>query len=105
MENWQVGLLIIAAVLAGALIPALLQLALALRSVRRVVEENQRDVRTALAVVGANAQNMQAFFDELKAATDGVRQMRGTLKTATLVAAATVPTISAIIRSFQDTKN
>jgi hypothetical protein len=104
MENWQLGLLIIVAVVAGALVPAILQLALMLRSVRRVVEENQKDVRSAIAIVGANGANIQAFFDELKAASDAVREIRGTVKTATMVSAVAAPAIGAIVRAFQDNK-
>lgn len=116
MENWQVALLVLAAIFVGALIPMLVQYQLTLRSLNRLIRDNEGDVRRTTAELArltehlnhlgaaadSRARDVGAMFDAFHELTEGAKQLRGTLKTASVVGAAVAPAIAAAIRAFQE---
>ncbi|MCK6551767.1 hypothetical protein L6R52_38390, partial [Myxococcota bacterium] len=115
MENWQLALVIIAAIFAGVAIPMIIQYQTTLRSIDRLVRNSEGDVRRTLyelaqlaghlnrisAAVDGNTKHLRTAFETFDELADGVRRMRGSMKTASIVGAAVAPALSAVIRALQ----
>lgn len=117
METWQAVLLAIAALLAGALLPALVQAWTSLRQVTRAAEQVAADARRTLAAVTATAERLDRLTARLEEgrhvdrALDGVDALSRTaarLDDATRVAsalgAAVGPAITAALRAWSATR-
>lgn len=114
MEGWQIALVVLLALLVGALLPLLAQLYGTLHTVRRVVEKSARDVEAAAASMhrvsdrldrlGASLEKdgkMQEIVDGLANAAQLVNQMQGTLRMAGTVSAAVVPAVAAAVKAWK----
>jgi len=114
MEGWQIALVVLVAVLVGALIPLIVQLYGTLHTLRTIVEKSAKDVEVGLQSIHRTADR----FDRLGAALekDGkmaeivegaasaahlVNQMRGAMQIAGPVAAAVVPAVVAAVRAWK----
>lgn len=118
MENWQLALIIIAAIFTGIMIPMILQYHATLRSVHRLIRDNESDIRRTViemshlaghynrvgAQLEANTKHMKSFFEGIEEMTEGVRRIRGAVRTASVVGAAVAPAITAAIRMLQPTE-
>jgi uncharacterized protein YoxC len=115
MENWQLALVVISAILVGALIPAITQYRSTMRCWEKVVRDNESDIRhtmrelsqlsTRLNKMGssieANAKQVEGFFQAFDGITDSVKRLTGTVRTASVVGAAVAPAVAAAIRALQ----
>lgn len=117
METWQAIMLAIAALLAGALLPAVVQLWLSLRSVGRASEQVAADARQALAAVTATAERLDRLsarleegrhVEHLLHGVDALSRTAARLDDATRVAsalgAAVGPAVAAALRSWSATR-
>src|SRR5512137_749875 len=104
MQGWQIALVVLVAVLVGALIPVVVQLYGAIQTLRTVAEKSAKDVEAALVGIHRTADRLDRLGAALE--KDGkmaeivegavnaahlVNQMRGTMQVAGPVAAAVVP--------------
>lgn len=113
MESWQVVLLAIGALLAGALLPAIVQLWLSLRAVGAAAERLSSDAGAALAAVTATAQRLDRLTAKLEedrrldTLLEGVDSLSSTIvrlndavRVASALGAAVGPAITAAVRSW-----
>ncbi len=114
MEGWQIALVVLVAVLVGALLPLLVQLYGTLHTMRTVVEKSAKDVEAALAGIHRTADRldrlgaalekdgkMAEIVEGVASAAQLVNQLRGTLQVAGPVAAAVVPAVMAAVRAWK----
>ncbi len=92
MLNWQVGLLVLVAVLVGAAIPVLIQLNATLKSARQLMDRSGEQLEQAL---GALAETLVRVDHMLGALEDG------TMKLATALGAVIAPTVGAAVRAWR----
>lgn len=116
MENWQLALVVVSAILVGVLIPTITQYRSTLRTWEKVVRDNESDIRTTLrelsqlsarlnkmgGSVEANSKHVEGFFTAFEGITEGVRRLSGTVRTASVVGAAVAPAVTAAIRALQN---
>lgn len=115
MENWQVAMLLLAGVFVGVTIPTIVQYQATLRSLNRLIRDNEHDIRRTVieasqlsanlnrisATLDANSAHVTSLFEALEDVTEGVKRIRGTLKTASVVGAAVAPAVGAALRAMQ----
>ena len=115
MENWQLALVVISAILAGALLPAIAQYRSTMRCWEKVVRDNEADLRQTMrdlsqlstrlnrmgSSIEANAKHVEGFFSAFEGITESVRKLSGTVRTASVVGAAVAPAVTAAIRALQ----
>ena len=114
MEGWQVALLVLAAVLVGALLPLIAQLYGTLRTLRSVVEKSAKDVEAAVVAIHRTSERVDRLGSALEKdgklteIVDGaaslaqmLNQMRGTIQIAGTVSAAVVPAVAAAVRAWK----
>jgi len=114
MEGWQVALLVLAAVLVGALLPLIAQLYGTLRTLRTVVEKSAKDVEAAVVAIHRTSERVDRLGSALEKdgklteIVDGaaslaqmLNQMRGTMQIAGTVSAAVVPAVAAAVRAWK----
>jgi hypothetical protein len=110
MEAYQAVLVAVVALLVGALLPVLFQLALTLRAVRAVAEQ----AGPVVASVAVTAERLQRITEKLEA--DGrvdsalasldalsrtVAKLQETARLASTVGAAVVPAVAAAVQAWQ----
>ena len=113
MESWQVAVLVLVAVLVGALLPMLVQLYSVLHTLRQVVDKVSKDAeemtksihRTADRVDRITAAmekdgKVEQVMDGITALSAMVLQLRDTVKVASAVGAAVVPAVGAAVRAW-----
>jgi phosphopantothenate synthetase len=116
MEGWQVALVVLAAVLVGALLPLIAQLYGTLRTLRAVVEKNAKDVEAAVVAIHRTAERVDRLGSALEKdgklteIVDGaasvaqmLNQVRGTMQIAGTVSAAVVPAVVAAVKAWKAT--
>jgi predicted Holliday junction resolvase-like endonuclease len=114
MEGWQIALVVLIAVLVGALIPLLVQLYGAIHAVRTVAEKSARDIEAALHGIHRTADRLDRLGADLEkdgklaeivegaaSAAQMVNQLRSTMQVAGPVAAAVVPAVAAAVRAWK----
>jgi len=115
MENWQVALIVILAILTGVLIPAIVQFQMTMRSLHKLVRNNENDVRVAMvelhklaghinrvgSVVESNTKQIQSFFNSLDGVGQSIRKIRGAMRTASLLGAAVGPVLATAMKARQ----
>jgi len=114
-ESWGLALVVLAAVLLGAAIPALVQLRATLRAVERTLQRSGARLDEALGATVAAARRidamaarleqggrMEELVDGLAAASRMVSQLRDTVRVASAVGAAVAPAIAAAVRALRD---
>jgi len=114
MESWQAVLLVIAALLAGALLPAFVQLWLSVRALGAAAERVSAQAQQALAAVTSTAQRIDRLtgrleqdqhVDHLLAGVDAlsrtVVQLQETVRVASALGAAVGPAIGAAVRAWR----
>jgi hypothetical protein len=110
MDPWQATLLVLIALVVGALLPAVVQLSLALRAARRSAAQAER----TLAVVGEAAQRIERIAGRLEQGgrvdrlVDGidslsrtVTRLQETVRVASAVGAAVAPAVGAAVRAWR----
>jgi len=113
MENWQISGIVVFAVLVGAAIPVLVQLAIALRSLRASLAKTTVRLDRALEAVTQVA----GRFDRIAAGVDEARvrsvmeaadslarmlnQLRESVRVASAVGAAVAPAVGAAVRAWR----
>jgi hypothetical protein len=113
MESWQVAWLVLAALLVGATIPALVQISLAARSARVAVDRASARLEPLLGSLQGSA----ARFEEAISHLDGKRierlleavdslsriavELRETTKLASALGAAVGPAVGAAVRAWR----
>jgi ABC-type transporter Mla subunit MlaD len=115
MESAVIALVVLAALLTGALLPLLFQARATLRSLARLADEaGPRLVRTlgSLDAAAGDVQrltraaaeggpDLNAFFEAIAGLTTTLNQMRGALKTASAVGAAIGPAVVAAVNGYR----
>lgn len=114
-ENWSVALVVLAAVLAGAAIPALVQLRATLRALEQTVQRSGPTLDAALGAAATAAARvnalaarleeggrMEQLVDGLAAASRMVTQLRDTVRVASAVGAAVAPAVAAAVRALRE---
>lgn len=114
MEGWQVALVVLAAVLVGALLPLIAQLYGTLHTLRAVVEKNAKDVEAAVVAIHRTAERVDRLGSALEKdgklaeIVDGaanvaqmLNQVRGTMQIAGTVSAAVVPAVVAAVKAWK----
>jgi predicted Holliday junction resolvase-like endonuclease len=114
MEGWQIALVVLAAVLVGALIPLLVQLYGTVHTLRAVVEKSAKDIEAAVVNIHRTADRvdrlgaalekdgkMAEIIDGVANAAHIVNQLRGTMQVAGTVSAAVVPAVTAAVRAWR----
>jgi predicted Holliday junction resolvase-like endonuclease len=114
MEGWQIALVVLVAVLVGALIPVVVQLYGALQTLRTVAEKSAKDVEAALVGIHRTADRLDRLGAALEKdgkmaeivegavnAAQMVNQIRGTMQVAGPIAAAVVPAVMAGVRAWK----
>lgn len=114
MEGWQIALVVLVAVLVGALIPLVVQLYGTVQTLRKVAEKSAKDVESALAGIHRTADRldrlgaalekdgkMEAIIEGATSAAQMVNQLRSTMQIAGPVAAAVVPAAMAAVRAWK----
>jgi len=115
MEGWQVALVVLAAVLVGALLPLIAQLYGTMRTLRAVVEKNAKDVEGAVVAIHRTAERVDRLGSALEKdgklteIVDGaasvaqmLNQVRGTMQIAGTVSAAIVPAVVAAVKAWKE---
>lgn len=113
MASWQVAVLMVGALLTGALLPVLVQAWLSLRAAGAGAERLAADARTALAAVTATAQRLDRLTARLEEerrldrVLEGIDSLSRTLvrvndavRVASALGAAVGPAITAALRSW-----
>jgi uncharacterized protein YoxC len=113
MESWQVAVLVLAAVLVGALLPMLVQLYSVLHVLHRVVDKVARDAEEMTKSIHRTADRVDRITaalekdDKIEKAMEGIAalsamvlQLRDTVKVASAVGAAVVPAVGAAVRAW-----
>jgi hypothetical protein len=114
MEGWQIALLVLAAVLVGALLPLLAQLYGTLRTLRSVMDKSAKDIEAAMVAIHNTSHRLDRLgaalekdgkineiVDGLTNAAHLVNQMRGTMQIAGNVSAAVVPAVIAAVKAWK----
>ena len=114
MEGWQIALVVLAALLVGAVLPLLVQLYAALHTLRSVAEKSAKDVEAALLAIHRTADRLDRLGAALEKdgkmaeivegaanAAQMVNQLRGTMQVAGPVAAAVVTAVMAAVRAWK----
>ena len=111
MDAYQAVLLVLAGLLVGALVPVVIQLALTLREVRKLVEQAGPAVAAATATVdrldritlqleeGGRVERALAAVDSLSTT---VAKLQDTARLASTVASAVVPAVAAAVGAWRD---
>jgi hypothetical protein len=86
MENWQFALVLIGAVLVGAVIPLIFQARSTLKAWERIARENEADLRAVLR----DAANLSSQ----------IKKVSSSMRTASMVGAAVAPVVQAAINGF-----
>lgn len=98
MENWQTAVVIVVAIVAGALLPVLVQLSLTLRSSRTVLEETSVRLGRTLDAVTATAGRLDRIAAGLERTVD---QVRDSVRVASAVGAAVAPSVGAAVKAWR----
>jgi predicted Holliday junction resolvase-like endonuclease len=114
MEGWQIALVVLAALLVGALLPLLVQLYGTIHALRTVMEKSAKDVESGLVAIHRTADRldrlgaalekdgkMAEIIEGVASAAHVVNQMRSTLQMAGTVSAAVVPAVAAAVRAWK----
>ena len=115
MEGWQVALVVLAAVLVGALLPLIAQLYGTLHTLRAVMEKNAKDIEAAVVAIHRTAERVDRLGSALEKdgklteIVDGaasvaqmLNQVRGTMQIAGTVSAAVVPAVVAAVKAWKE---
>jgi uncharacterized protein YoxC len=114
MQGWQIALVVLVAVLVGALLPLVVQLYGTLHTLRRVVEKSAKDVEAAMGAIHRTSERVDRLGSALEkdgkldeivegvaSAAHMVNQLRGTMQIAGTVSAAVVPAVAAAVRAWK----
>jgi len=114
MAGWQVALVVLVAVLVGALIPLIVQLYGTLHALRGVVEKSAKEVEAGMQSIHRTADRLDRLGAALEkdgkmaeivegatSAAHMMNQLRGTMQIAGPVAAAVVPAVAAAVRAWR----
>ncbi len=115
MEAWNVAVVILAAVLTGALLPVLFQLRATLHSAQAVLDGAAPkltraldemalatgELRTVVAGLAQNRPQVQEFMEAVAGLTGTMNQLQSTVRTASAVGAAVGPAVAAAFQAFR----
>jgi hypothetical protein len=117
MEGWQTALLVIGALLVGALLPAIVQLRLSLRALGAATERISAQAGEALEAVTATprrldrltarleeGQRVEGLLAGIDSLSRTVVQLQETVRVASAVGAAVGPAIGAAVRAWRATR-
>jgi predicted metal-binding protein len=114
MEGWQIALVVLAALLVGALLPLLVQLYGTLHALRAVVEKSAKDAEATLVAIHRTADRidrlgaalekdgkMAEIVDRIWLSTCAALAAPSTMQIAGTVSAAVVPAVAAAVRAWK----
>ena len=114
MQGWQIALVVLVAVLVGALLPLIVQLYGTVHTLRTLVEKSAKDVEAGVQSIHRTADRidrlgaalekdgkMATLIDGAASAAQMVNQIRGTMQVAGPIAAAVVPAVMAGVRAWK----
>ncbi len=113
MESWQTAIVVVASLIAGAALPVLVQLSMALRSTRATLERTASRADRALDAAAATAERfdrltaalderrVRALMESLESLVRTVNQLRESARVATAVGAAVGPAVGAAVRAWR----
>jgi hypothetical protein len=94
MQNWQLAVVVLLAVLVGAALPVLMQLWITLRTARSVLATGGQRLDRALEEVTGTATRISQIADSLQALSEKIR-------IASAIGAAVGPAVAAAVRAFR----
>jgi len=114
MQGWQIALVVLVALLVGAVLPLLVQLYGTIHAFRAVMEKSSKDIEAALLGIHRTADRLDRLGAALEKdgkmaeivegsanAAQMVNQLRGTMQVAGPMAAAVVPAVVAAVRAWK----
>lgn len=113
MESWQTAVVVVVALVAGALLPVLVQLSMTLRSARAALERTSARLDRALDAVGATAERLDratagiderrihALMESFDALHRTLNRLGDSVRVATAVGAAVGPAVGAAVRAWR----
>jgi ABC-type transporter Mla subunit MlaD len=113
MESWQTAVVVVVALVAGTLLPVLVQLSMTLRSSRAALERTSARLDRALDAVAATAERIdrataglderriRALMESFDALARTVNQVRDSVRVASAVGAAVGPAVGAAVRAWR----
>jgi ABC-type transporter Mla subunit MlaD len=104
METWQVALLTVSALLVGALVPAIIQFQIALKTLARAIDRTSERLdrtlaraETILGTVEKRSGEIDAFLGAIGSVSDSLEKAKTTLASVSQLGAALVPALSAAV--------
>ncbi len=113
MNSWQVALVVVLSVVAGAALPLLVQLSIAVHGARKALARTTQRADRVLDAVAATAERLdrataavderriRALMESLDALVRTVNQVRESARVASAVGAAVVPAVGAAVRAWR----
>jgi uncharacterized protein YoxC len=115
MENWQVALLTVSAVLIGALVPAIIQFQITMRHLDRTLERTGESLRRALhqatdltaridritATVEGKSASLESFLSAVGGASESIERLRSSVGLISTIGAAIAPAVSAAVSALR----
>lgn len=113
METWQTAVVVVVALVAGAMLPVLAQLSMMLRSSRAALERTSARLDRALdavtataerldrATVGLDERRIRALMEAFDSLARTVSQVRDSVRVASAVGAAVGPAVGAAVRAWR----
>lgn len=113
MESWQIAVVVVVSLLAGATLPVLAQLSMTLRASRAAIERTSTRVNRALDAVAATAERIdrattglderriRALMESIDSLSRTVNQVRDSVRVASAVGAAVGPAVGAAVRAWR----
>ncbi len=114
MEGWQIALVVLMALLVGAVLPLLVQLYGTIHTLRTVMDKSSKDIEAAVAAIHRTADRMDRLgaalekdgkmaeiIEGVTSAAQVMNQVRGTMQVAGPIAAAVVPAVTAAVRAWR----
>lgn len=113
MESWQTAVVVVVALVAGTLLPVLVQLSMTLRSARAALERTSARLDRALDAVAATAERfdkataglderrIHALMESFDSLGRTVNRLRDSVRVASAVGAAVGPVVGAAVRAWR----
>jgi hypothetical protein len=101
MQNWQVAVVVLASVLVGAALPALIQVWVTLRTARGFLITGGERIERGLVELNGSARRIEAIVGTTGELAGSLRALSEKIRVASAVGAAVGPAVAAAVRAFR----